>query len=140
MQKLLATALSMSLLVINFSAALAQRKPAKNTPASLAAQRGAELITAAQLRDYLSFIASDVMEGRDTPSRGLDTAAQFIATNLSRWGLKPAGDDGTFFQKIALSRTAIEKAETNAQFNNQLLTFGADYIPLARSTEITGQL
>lgn len=43
----------------------------------------AEQITAAQLKDYLSFIASNELEGRDTPSRGLNIAAKFIATNLS---------------------------------------------------------
>jgi len=42
----------------------------------------------AQMRAYLSFIASDEMEGRDTPSRGLDTTAKFIAMNLTRWGFK----------------------------------------------------
>ncbi len=43
-----------------------------------------------RLRDYLTFIASDEMEGRDTPSRGLDTTAKFLAMNLARWGFKPA--------------------------------------------------
>jgi hypothetical protein len=62
----------------------------------------AEGVTAKQLSDYLYFVASDEMEGRDTPSRGLDTTAKFIAMNLSRWGFKPAGDNGTYFQKIAL--------------------------------------
>ncbi len=95
-------------------------------------------ITAAQLNDYLSFIASDVMEGRDTPSRGLDTAAQFLATNLARWGLKPAGDDGSFFQKIALSRDVIDKTETQALLNDQPLAIGDDYIPFARPAELPG--
>ncbi len=67
-------------------------------------QRQAETIQADWLKDYLSYVASDEMEGRDTPSRGLDTTAKFIGTMLSRWGFKPAGDDGTFFQKIALLR------------------------------------
>ena len=62
----------------------------------------AEGVTAKQMSDYLYFVASDEMEGRDTPSRGLDTTAKFIAMNLSRWGFKPAGDNGTFFQKIRL--------------------------------------
>ncbi|MEK6281217.1 MAG: M20/M25/M40 family metallo-hydrolase [Acidobacteriota bacterium] len=143
MQRLLATVLLTSLLVFNFPSANAQRKPSKNpkaAPASLASQRGAETITAAQIRDYLTFIASDVMEGRDTPSRGLDTVAQFLAMNLSRWGFKQAGDDGTFFQKIALSRTAIDKADTRVSFNNQTLTMGDDYIPLARPADISAQL
>jgi len=53
-----------------------------------------ETITAAQLKDYLSFVASDEMEGRLTPSRGLDITARFMATLLARWGVKPAGDSG----------------------------------------------
>ena len=71
------------------------------------------------MKDYLSFIASDLMEGRDTPSRGLDITAQFLATHLSHWGFKPAGDDGSYFQKIALSKDVIDKAETRVQFNGQ---------------------
>ena len=71
------------------------------------------------MRDYLTFIASDEMEGRDTPSRGLDMTAQFLAMNLARWGLKPAGDDGTFFQKIALSTDEINKEQTRVQLNDQ---------------------
>ena len=111
-------------------------KAKKAAPLSVASQRGADTISAAQLRDYLSFIASDVMEGRDTPSRGLDTTAQFLALNLSRWGFKPAGDDGTFFQKIALRRDVIDKAATSAQLNGQTLSLGDDYIPISRPADI----
>ena len=139
MQRLLATVLLTSFLVFNVPSALPQRRANRNqkaTPVSLATQRGADNITEAQIRDYLSFIASDALEGRDTPSRGLDTAAQFLAMNMSRWGLKPAGDDGTFFQKIALSRMAVDKAETRAQMNNQTLTLGDDYIPLSRNADV----
>src|SRR5713226_7432702 len=77
----------------------AQRKAGKTSaasPATTVNARGVDTISAAQLKNYLSFIASDEMEGRDTPSRGLDTTAKFIAMNLSRWGFKPAGDNGTF--------------------------------------------
>src|SRR5207237_6604158 len=72
-------------------------------------------ISAAQLKSYLYFIASDEMEGRDTPSRGLDTTAKFIAMNLGRWGLKPAGDDGTFFQHIALRRDQLDVAHRSEE-------------------------
>jgi hypothetical protein len=131
------------LVFVSFAPALptlAQRRPVPAKPAapSLAVQRGVETISAAQLRDYLSFIASDEMEGRDTPSRGLDTAARFLATNLARWGFKPAGDDGTFLQKIALSRDLIDKNGTHAQFNDQPLVLGEDYIPYTRPAEIAG--
>ena len=142
MRRSLAIIALTSLLVFSLSSetlvsrVAAQRKTAKAAPVSLASQRGVDTITAAQLKDYLSFIASDVMEGRDTPSRGLDTTAQFLAMNLSRWGFKPAGDDGSYFQKIALSRDVIDKAETRVQFNSDTLTLGDDYIPFARPAEL----
>jgi Zn-dependent M28 family amino/carboxypeptidase len=145
MRRLVATVVMTSLLVFSFSSAPAAwrvvaqsktKRAGKASPVSLASQRGADTITAAQLKDYLSFIASDVMEGRDTPSRGLDTTAQFLALNLSRWGFKTAGDDGSYFQKIALSRDVIDKAETRVQLNNQTLAFGDDYIPFARTADL----
>lgn len=53
-------------------------------------------ISADSLRGHLSFIASDLLEGRNTPSRGLDIAAEYIAAQFRRAGLEPAGDDGYF--------------------------------------------
>jgi hypothetical protein len=103
---------------------------AATTPSSsLATSRKlAERITEAQLKDYLYFIASDEMEGRDTPSRGLDTVAKFIALNLSRWGLKPAGDNGTYFQRIGLQRLKLDAAMTRAEINGQTFNFGEDLL------------
>ncbi|HEX8889564.1 MAG TPA: M28 family peptidase [Pyrinomonadaceae bacterium] len=96
---------------------------------SLAAGRKlADQITAAQMKDYLYFIADDVMEGRDTPSRGLDTVAKFIALNLSRWGLKPAGDNGTYFQRIALQRVKLDGANTRVEINGQSFNYGEDML------------
>src|SRR5262249_42521379 len=53
-------------------------------------------ISADSLRGHLSFIASDLLEGRDTPSRGLDIAAEYIAAQFRRAGLEPAGDEAYF--------------------------------------------
>lgn len=118
-------------LSLSLPPALAQRKPARITASGIAAAvagRGADTISAAQLRTYLSFIASDEMEGRDTPSRGLDTVAKFIAVNLTRWGFKPAGDDGTFFQKIALRRDQVDVTKTIAEINGEKFNFGEDFV------------
>ena len=106
---------------------LAQRKGGTAKPtraAALMTARGVDTISAAQLQNYLSFIASDEMEGRDTPSRGLDTTAKFIAMNLTRWGFKPAGDNGTFFQRIALRRDQLDGARSTAEINGQKFNFG----------------
>jgi hypothetical protein len=53
-------------------------------------------ISAESLRGNLSFLSSDLLEGRDTPSRGLDIAAEYIAAQFRKAGLEPVGDDGYF--------------------------------------------
>jgi len=53
-------------------------------------------ISAQSLQGHVWFLSSDLLEGRDTPSRGLDIAAEYIAAQFRRAGLKPVGDDGYF--------------------------------------------
>ncbi len=48
------------------------------------------------LRGDLSFLASDLLEGRNSPSRGLDIAAEYIAAQFRAAGLEAGGDDGYF--------------------------------------------
>lgn len=100
----------------------------------------ADLITAAQLKDYLSFVASDLMEGRDTPSRGLDLTAHFIATLLSRWGVKPGGENGTYFQTITLVREGVDAAACQAEINGRKFTYGVDFLPAGGSGSASGAL
>ncbi len=90
-------------------------------------KRMAETITAEQLKQYLYFVASDEMEGRDTPSRGLDLTAKFIALMLERWKFKPAGDNGTFFQKIALNANVTDDSTTSFEIGGQKLNYGKDF-------------
>jgi Zn-dependent M28 family amino/carboxypeptidase len=61
-------------------------------------------ISAGSLRGHLSFIASDLLEGRGTPSRGLDLAAEYIAAQFRRAGLEPVGDDG-YYQTADMPET-----------------------------------
>lgn len=89
---------------------------------------GANLITQNQLRAYLTFIADDALEGRNTPSRGLDIAAKYLASNLARLGLKPMGDNGTYFQKITLRRTDVDTAKTSVSLAGNTLRYGDDYL------------
>jgi hypothetical protein len=61
-------------------------------------------ISADSLRGNLSFLASDLLEGRATPSRGLDLAAEYVAAQFRRAGLEPAGDDGYFQTAVVTMR------------------------------------
>lgn len=54
-------------------------------------QSALDQISPDSLRGHLSFIASDLLEGRSTPSRGLDLAAEYIAAQFRRCGLEPLG-------------------------------------------------
>jgi hypothetical protein len=72
-------------------------------PATITADRKTALdaISADSLKGHLSFISSDLLEGRGSPSRGLDLAAEYIAAQFRRAGLEPLGDDG-YFQTTTL--------------------------------------
>ncbi|HMF55561.1 MAG TPA: M28 family peptidase [Pyrinomonadaceae bacterium] len=117
----------------------AQRR-SNATAASSATHNGADQITPDQLKNYLYFIAADAMQGRDTPSPGLDVTANFIAMNLARWGFKPAGDDGTFLQKIALLRNYIDPAKTSAEMSGAKFTYGEDFQAVANAGTASGNL
>ena len=58
-------------------------------------------ISAAELKGDLSFLASDALQGRYTPSPGLEIAAEFIASKFRAAGLDPGGDQ-EYFQTAAM--------------------------------------
>ena len=142
MRRFLTALVLSSLLVTTFPATYAQRaaEKSKKAAASVTAQRAVDTITANQIRDYLTFIASDEMEGRDTPSRGLDLTAKFLATHLGRWGFKPAGDDGSFFQRIDLRRDRADSGQTKVEYFGRTLTAGTDFLPAGGSGNVSGPL
>jgi hypothetical protein len=107
---------------------IAQNATAQNTQTANIARQKAESINETDLRNYLTFIASDALMGRDTPSQGLDTAAEFIAFNLRRFGAKPMGDNGTFFQKIALTRTNVVADKCVFTIGEKTQKFGDDFV------------
>ena len=121
------------LLITGVPAASAQTKT-KGVKQGNAATAGASKygntdgITAEQMRKYLTFIASDELEGRDTPSRGLDIAGMYIAEHLDRWGVKPAGDNGTYFQRFPVKRSKIDPAGSRLDLNGQNFAYGEDFL------------
>jgi len=141
MRRLTTAILLTSLLVVTFPVSYGQKaSKSKSAVAAPTVQRGVDTISATQMKNYLSFIASDEMEGRDTPSRGLDTTAKFIAMNLTQWGFKPGADNGTFLQRIDLKRDRIDGAQTRVEFNGRVLTQGTDYLPVGGAGNISGEL
>jgi len=68
-------------------------------PAAIAAF---QKIDAERIRAQVRFLSHDLLEGRGTGQRGGDLAAEYIATQFSLYGLKPAGDNGTYLQKVPM--------------------------------------
>ena len=58
-------------------------------------------------------LSGDNMEGRDTGSPAYQRAADLVVHRFQAAGLKPAGDNGTWFQTVPLHEVTVEKAGTN---------------------------
>ena len=61
-----------------------------------------ETISPDHIRQHVRFLSHDLLEGRGTGQRGGDIAAEYMATQFALYGLKPAGDNGTYMQKVPL--------------------------------------
>jgi Zn-dependent M28 family amino/carboxypeptidase len=61
-----------------------------------------EKVDAEKIRAHVKFLSSDLLEGRGMGQRGSDIAAEYIATQFALDGLKPAGDQGTYYQEVPM--------------------------------------
>jgi hypothetical protein len=80
---------------------------AQTTPS---ASRAAASITAADVAHRVGIIADDSMMGRDTPSRGLDLTARYVADQFRRFGLKSS------FQRYPITRRRLDPAHSRVIF------------------------
>jgi hypothetical protein len=76
----------------------------------------ARTITARDIQRRVGIIADDSMMGRDTPSPGLEKTARYVAEEFRRFGLKPAGDSGTFIQRYTISQRRLSPNTSHVGF------------------------
>jgi Zn-dependent M28 family amino/carboxypeptidase len=79
---------------------LTARTQRQDKPAPAAGPAAA--IDPEKIRAHVKFLSSDLLEGRGMGQRGSDIAAEYIATQFALEGLKPAGDQGTYFQEVPM--------------------------------------
>jgi len=60
---------------------------------------------AGAIEAYMAYLADDALEGREAGTEGYDKAAAYVAAEMEKLGVAPAGDDGTFFQTVPLQRS-----------------------------------
>jgi Zn-dependent M28 family amino/carboxypeptidase len=84
------------------SAPVAAKREAVSVQLPPAAFAAMETINPEHIRWHVRYLSHDLLEGRGTGQRGGDIAAEYIATQFAEYGLKPAGDNGSYLQKVPL--------------------------------------
>jgi len=82
-------------------------------------------VTVATIKETTASLSSDDMQGRGTGQPGGDKAANWIAEKFKSLGMKPAGDKGSYLQKVDFKETVVQ--ETSFKSGEESLSFGSDY-------------
>ena len=116
----------LTLFVLLFPAAVRAQSPLplKHTPRPTEAS-----ITARDLETRLYIFADDSMQGREAGTVGNAKGTDYIAREIKRLGLIPAGDGGTYFQTIPLKARTFDETSTFTIAGTPLTAF-TDYLPL----------
>ena len=69
---------------------------------------GRDGIKVEDLREWLTYLSSDDLEGRNTYTEGLGLAAGYISAQLKSWGIKPGGPNGSYFQRVPVQGIKVE--------------------------------
>jgi hypothetical protein len=80
----------------------------------------------------IGVIADDSMLGRDTPSKGLEQTAKYIADQFRSFGLAPGGEDGTWFQRYPITRRRLALDSSRLVFRAKDASATADFTRTAR--------
>jgi Peptidase family M28 len=87
-------------------------------------KNGNPIIQEEELRTWLAYLASDELEGRATFTEGLGLAAAYLAEQLRSWGVKPGGDNGSYFQRVrVLGVKSTNHSTLTVEINGKTRTF-----------------
>jgi len=59
-------------------------------------------INPAEMKEWLTYLASDELQGRQVFTEGYGLATAYVADHLKAWGVKPLGNDGTYFENVKI--------------------------------------
>jgi hypothetical protein len=94
-------------------------------------------ITAADVAHRIGIIADDSMMGRDTPSPGLEATAKYVADQFRRFGLRPGGENGTWFQRYPITRRKLNLARSQVVLESEGVSAMARFDRAARLVQGT---
>ena len=85
---------------------------------------GETAISPDSMREWLTYLSSDDLEGRQVFTEGLGLAAAYIADELKSFGVKPGGDHGTYFQRVeVLGVKKTDRSTLTVEVNGVTKTF-----------------
>ena len=102
-------------------------------PLKLAPRPTSPAISAADLMTRLYIFADDSMMGRQVGTAYNLKGTDYIAREVQRFGLQPAGENGTYFQNIPLYVYTVDSAATSLKAGGKTLAYGVDYLPISRT-------
>ena len=103
-------------------------------------------ITPEAILSHIRYLASDELEGRMSGTPGADKAAEYISLQFEKAGLKPLGDDHTYFQKFSFTKGiklgGQNKLEFEIDHTKTELVLGQDFYPLSFSSsgDVNGEV
>ena len=128
-----------ALVVLALSAFAAAQYPGAIPPPP-AYKKGFDSIKEAQARQILGYLAGPETQGRGTGQPGFQKAAEFVASYFKASGLKPLGDDGTYFQNATFYRPSI--SDVKLGYGDATLTDAKDVVlyPTGADMDVTGDV
>ncbi|MDI9862987.1 M28 family metallopeptidase [Flectobacillus sp. DC10W] len=80
------------------------------------------------IKATMTFLADDLVEGRQPGTRGFAVASKFVETQMMRIGLKPAMPDGGYIQPVPLKKGIVSEKLTAMTLGEETLTYGQEFI------------
>ncbi|WP_158973126.1 M28 family metallopeptidase [Paraglaciecola sp. L3A3] len=95
---------------------------------------------ASRLKSHVRFLSDDLLEGRDTGERGHEIASLYIAAEFEKYGLKPAGDNDTYMQRVDFRQAYLEQSSVKLVLTKKTekiaLTYPKQFITSANPAEL----
>ena len=101
-----------------------------------------------RIKSHIRFLSDDLLEGRDTGARGHEIASLYIAAEFEKYGLTPAGDNGTYMQRVNfvqayIDQSSIKLSLTGSQ-GDMALSYPKQFLtspnPIEETTQMAGKL
>ncbi|AZU03543.1 peptidase M28 [Glycocaulis alkaliphilus] len=103
-------------------------------PASQREAAAGDIITPAAIEAHIRFLADDLLEGRDTGTRGYDIAARYVESHFRLLGLEPGASDGSYHEPVPLQNMVADASAARLTIDGEALEHGTDFIISAHAT------